>query len=252
MGSTRTTDGSAFVLEDETKVGKLLYFEDVDEFRTFYNEYEIGKLMGKANVGPKVYTFYILSTGRPNLVSSNLLKNAPPGNQAIYIIMENLGYGALNLQTLEEFIKAGNPYPYEQIKSLMARMQKQNILHGDLHANNILIKTYKSGIKKVYFIDYGRSTRVPYKNVKNVNSYLITKGYTPHAGYAGYYNSPNTGVPRGVNQKILNRNFVGLSAKLPPKKKKQQPVVASLKKMFKTAPRTKKPRKTKAKAKNNV
>jgi hypothetical protein len=162
--------------------------------------------------------------------------------------MENLEHGAVKLQTLTEFINAGNPYPYEQIKRLMARMKKGEILHGDLHANNILIKTYKSGVKRVYFIDYGRSIRIPYKTVKNVNSYLINKGYTPHVGYAGYYNSPNMGVPRGVNQQILNRNFVLLKAKRPVKPKKYPPVNASIKKLFKTVPRT---RKTKTKTKAN-
>jgi tRNA A-37 threonylcarbamoyl transferase component Bud32 len=126
---------------------------------------------------------------------------------AVYIIMQNIAHGASKLQSLFEYVKAGNPYPEKKIRILMARMRKAGVLHGDLHAENILVKTFTgSRYFRVYFIDYGRSIYVPAN--RNVRTHLIQKGYMnmTENKFPGYFESPTSGVPRSVNQTILNRN----------------------------------------------
>ncbi len=241
IGSEQTLGGVSFVLQDETKVGKLIFLRDINddilmrETNDALREYDFSKRMGNANIGPKVYTYYAVMF-KPNTkyyFHANLLSNHRKlSDSAIYIIMENLEYGASKLQTLEEYIRAGNEYPLQQINLLMARMKKRNVLHGDLHANNILVKTYKSGVKKVYFIDYGKSMTVPQKN--NVDLFLRERGYSKHPEAPEYYQ--NKYNVRGVNQKVLNRNKRNLGARMPTKKKPTTPVgpSPSLKKLFKT------------------
>ncbi len=212
VGARRTTDGAAFLLDDETKIGKFLFYSTAQEKMDIVREFEIGKKMGELGIGPRVFRYYIVKTPTTPQVSSNLLRNRrAPGKMAVYIIMQNLAHGASKLQSLFEYVKEGNPYPEKKIRVLMARMRKAGVLHGDLHSENILVKTFAgSRYFRVYFIDYGRSIYVPAN--KNVRTHLIQKGYTNMTAnkFPGYFESPTTGVPRSVNQTILNRNAKAL------------------------------------------
>lgn len=207
VGSSRTADGAAFVLEDPTKVGKLIFFKDAYQSRRIINEYEIGKRMGELGIGPRVYDFYFV-TGAESPESVNLLRNALPGNTGVYIIMQNLANGASDLKTLYDYIvKDGRPYPYKQIKLLLMRMKKAGVLHGDLHMQNILVKTFAaSGKVRVYFIDYGRSKKIP--SNKTVQQYMYDMYYNPSVQYPNYFVSPTTGNLVGNNARILERNRV--------------------------------------------
>lgn len=212
VGSTRTADGAAFVLEDPTKVGKLVFYGDSGEKRRILREYDVGKRMGELGVGPRVYGFYVVKSLTTRVSSNNLLAGGRiPGNMGIYIIMQNLANGASKLESLDEYVKEGNPYPLKQIKIIGARMRRAGVLHGDLHARNILVKTFAaSGKVRVYFIDYGRSIMVP-PDVRNTESYMrnVLK-YSPMEKYPGYFASPIMGTPIGNNTSILIRNALML------------------------------------------
>lgn len=236
VGSTRTTDGAAFVLDDESKVGKIVYYRDSGEKANVLREYRIGKQMGDAGVGPKVYTYYTIKTRMPWLVARNMLSQNVPGQFALFIIMENLAYNAKKLQTLTDYVNRGNPYPYEQVQRLKGILVKHGVLHGDLHSNNIMVKTRSNGSIRVYFIDFGRSlSGIPRRSER----YLRRIGYTPHKGYPGYYNSPD-GTPRGINQKILNRNLKKLGGVRTTRKTSSSSFV-SIKNLFRTPSRRKTP-----------
>lgn len=208
VGSSRTADGVAFVLEDPTKVGKLIFFKDAYQRRRIINEYEIGKRMGELGIGPRVYDFYFVM-GAESPTSVNLLRNALPGKTGVYIIMQNLANGASDLKTLYDHVKDGRPYPFKQIKLLLMRMKKAGVLHGDLHAKNILVKTFAASRKvRVYFIDYGRSITVP-PTVADSRAYMFyVKRYTPSSQYPNFLVSPTTGTLIGNNARILERNRV--------------------------------------------
>jgi hypothetical protein len=231
VGSDRTADGAAFVLSDESKVGKILYYESAEEKKEILREYEIGYKMGNANVGPKVYTYFTIKTAKPGIVNQNLLSNRTPGMKAIFIVMENLMHNAVKLQSLSDYVKDGNPYPYQKVMRLKALLAKHKILHGDLHSQNIMVKTKRDGSFRVYFIDFGRSIYIP-PGIKNVKSYLTVSGYKRVNGYRGYYTSPS-GVPRGLNENILTRNMRLLGGSRPKRTKVPAPNFVTIEQLFK-------------------
>jgi hypothetical protein len=208
VGSSRTADGAVFILRDPSKVGKIVFYNTDKKRRRIMNEFRIGKRMGDVGVGPRVYDYFkIRNIDLIKLPQNLLARRGRLYRNAIFIIMQNLGYGAKKIETLSEYVRAGNPYPYGQMKAVYERMihrhgmKNMMLLHGDLHMGNVLVRTFMNDKKRLYFIDYGRSIFIPYDNA------LLS---------AGYYISPKMGVPRGINTQIVARNVRNFKVALRP------------------------------------
>lgn len=212
VGTSRTADGAVFILRDPSKVGKIIFFNNDRKRRQIMNEFRIGKRMGEIGVGPRVYDYFkIRNIDLVKLPQNLLAKGSKLYRNAIFIIMQNLGYGVKKIETLSEYVRAGNPYPYGQMKSIYDRMihrhgvKNMMLLHGNLHMGNIIVRTFMNGKKRLYFIDFGRSMYVPYEG--NTRNTLLSTGYKPYTKYPGYYISPKTGNPIGINTEIVMRNI---------------------------------------------
>lgn len=203
IGSSVTAEGAAFVLDDESKVAKILFFDTESQRLQYLKEYEIGKELGDAGVGPKVYTYYYILVGAQDKIPNNMMTKQAT-RSAMYIIMENLAHNAKKLMSLWDYVRT-HPYPARQVETLLQKLESKKILHGDLHSGNIMVKIRSDGTKRLYFIDFGRSMRIT--NAQRVNnSYFRQRGYVPTPGYPGYY-TPMNGDPVGINRLILQRNF---------------------------------------------
>ncbi len=215
-GSTRTADGAAFLLRDERYIGKIVYYSSEKQLKDVLREYEIGKKMGEIGVGPMVKEYFMIESASRN-VPRNLLRNGGVGRKALYIIMENLAYGAADLLSYYEYFKKRNMSIVNKLAPLVRKMRNYDIVHGDMHMENILVKVFKNGHVRVYIIDYGRSAYVPstisnrniarylknqlmHKTVSNRSNYLESPGETYRAPH------PLTYIPR-VSPKNNNVNI---------------------------------------------
>lgn len=213
-GSTRSADGAAFLLRDKKLVGKIVYYRTDGQLQSILREYEIGKKMGDIGVGPQVMRYYMVHTDY-KLQPRNITAHGGATPNAVYIIMENLAYGADDLQPYWKM-----PYP-TLLSPLIEKMRNHGVLHGDLHGNNILVKLYKNGRVRVYIIDYGRSIYIPSNTTNianymkrhllhatnsNVSDYLISPGLTYRAPSPRVY-VPNAGLIRNKNNVNIPNNF---------------------------------------------
>jgi len=206
-GSTRSADGAAFLLRDKKLVGKIVYYTTDDQLKSILREYEIGKKMGEIGVGPQVMRYYTIHTDY-RFQPRNITAYGGATPDAVYIIMENLAYGAVDLQPYWKM-----PYP-DILSKLIEKMRKYGVLHGDLHGNNILVKVAENGRVRVYIIDYGRSIYIP-SNTSNIANYMkrhllhATNSNVPHylASPGGTYRAPSPlvkvpKVPRKNNNNV--------------------------------------------------
>jgi predicted Ser/Thr protein kinase len=212
VGTTRTADGAVFLLRDPSKVGKIVFYGTERGRRQIMNEFRIGQKMGEIGVGPKVYGYFKIKGINLVKLPMNLLsKGSKLDRNAIFIVMQNLGYGVKKIETLNEYVRLGNPYPYGQMKSVYDRMihrhgvKNMMLLHGNLHMGNVIVRTFMNGKKRVYFIDFGRSMYIPYEG--NTRNTLLSAGYKPHPNAPGYYTCPKTRVAKGINTNIVARNI---------------------------------------------
>lgn len=182
----KSSDGVAFVLNDESKVGKLILCKYETDYYRAEREFLIGRAMGRKGIGPKVYTFYGVNTsmvtrhvnknfnnkkllsGENELELDQIVKNIVIKKRIfskkiddiygfVFIVMDNLGYNVKKIQTLREYLKQGHAYPTNSIRNLHKRMENSGVVHGNLHRSNIIVITDNQGKVKVYFIDFGRS-----------------------------------------------------------------------------------------------
>ncbi len=226
----RSADGAAFILQDESKVGKFILCKTKNQYMKAEREFFIGRSMGETGIGPKVYDYYSLTLdgiitknktrklSNENLIKvDNIMMNAfynkngvnrrifsqPPvdfNGGIMYIIMENLSYGAKRMETLFEyfrrkkneiknwdnFINFKNRTRYNVNQTLTQKMKNMGVLHGDLHSNNVIVKTLANGSVRFYAIDYGRS--LLFNSYDNLSKMRVT------------------GVPRNHP---LNSKFIG-------------------------------------------
>lgn len=201
VGSTRTADGAAFVMSDDKFVGKVIFYDDDETYQAALQEYEIGSAAGSIGVGPKYYAAYALTID-PKMIPANFLRNYEvKSTSAVLLLMENLGYKAQRLETVWDYAKRTGVYPIDDIEDLLEAMQDYRILHGDLHAGNILVRTEMNGSISLYVIDFGRSVRLQYHE-KRLN--FLVRG-TEIPGHRGYFNI--NGKIVGSNANLVNRNY---------------------------------------------
>lgn len=197
--------GSAYLFSDERYVGKLLFYREQEELEKFATEYEISKMMGDLGVGPKVYAFVELDFGFGRLPKE--VSRFPAGTYGMLIIMENLAYGAKKLETLHDYVERTNTYPEKQVVSLYNKLRQAQVLHGDLHSNNILVKTNASNNIRLYFKSYKHSLR--HMSNSNINNMFRNVNLNNMNGYK----NTNNGNMIGLNKYVLNRNYKRLTGK---------------------------------------
>ena len=108
-------------------------------------EFQISKLMGKHQLGPKIYESFLCKT---------IDASAPGGTVTkVYIIMSHMNRGGLGDFSQENLV---NDDFLESLKNKIQKMHDLNILHQDLHIANVLVNE-ESGIFVPYIADFGLS-----------------------------------------------------------------------------------------------
>lgn len=202
LGS-RSASGAVFQLgRDETKVAKFIFSSGNETD----GEIMIGKILGDAGIGPKIYASYVtpITKNRINALEANAKRNQLNWNGKInlfnnyestplsskfnnktgfdkmyIIIMEKLSGFTLQ-QVLNNAPGTQNIRVSEkELIDLVTKMHKLGIVHGDMHLNNIYVQVYPNGRTKLKIIDFGRSfmraNNRGFKNPKNVNNYITGK-----------------------------------------------------------------------------
>ena len=197
VGKTVTADGAVFEMNDPRYVGKLIFPEN--NVAQIDKEFRIGKKLGNLGIAPKVYSKkFVKFYGTEYLPTNLLISPSKRSTEAYLIIMENLAYGASKLESLWDYVHRVGVYPTRQVGTLYRKLVENRIIHGDLHAGNIMVKTLPSGKIRLYLIDFTRS-------VEGVTSSNYLKGRKGLSNYPGYYYVNSNVV--GNNAAILNRNF---------------------------------------------
>lgn len=144
------------------KIEEYLFVENIDEFITRKNnEYKLLKTVGINNIGPKIYNNY-------------------------YIIINNKLYNILIMEyidgkTLADYLQT-ETYTENKINKIkklinkkIDKLHKLNIIHADLHLNNIMIIEKNNKIN-IFIIDLGlsRETNNMISELKK-NNYNILK-----------------------------------------------------------------------------
>ena len=146
-------------LFDENK--NKYFIENIDEFITRKNnEYKLLNIVGINNIGPKIYNNHYI-------IINNQLYNI--------LIMEYIDgktlYDYLRIETYTE-------NKINKIKKLINKkinkLHKLNIIHGDLHLNNIMIVEKNNKIN-IFIIDLGlsRKTNNKISELKNYNYNIL-------------------------------------------------------------------------------
>ena len=146
-------------LFDENK--NKYFIENIDEFITRKNnEYKLLNIVGINNIGPKIYNNHYI-------IINNKLYNI--------LIMEYIDgktlYDYLRIETYTE-------NKINKIKKLINKkinkLHKLNIIHGDLHLNNIMIVEKNNKIN-IFIIDLGlsRKTNNKISELKNYNYNIL-------------------------------------------------------------------------------
>ena len=116
-------------------------------------EFEISKLMGNENIGPKVYSSSI------KMFTSEMILNK----------MNNTFASKQNITKTD----------MKDILTLIVRMHRLGYDHFDIHGNNIMYKTSKNGKVQWRLIDFGRSAKICSKFIdidyKNTIKFITTE-----------------------------------------------------------------------------
>jgi tRNA A-37 threonylcarbamoyl transferase component Bud32 len=149
------------------KIDELKNFENIDEYITRKNnEYKLLNTVGINNIGPKIYNNH-------------------------YIIVNNKLYNILIMEyidgkTLADYL-ATETYTENKINKIkklinkkINKLHKLNIIHGDLHLNNIMIVEKNNKIN-IFIIDLGLSGKTNNKiSELKKNNYNIMKYVNMH------------------------------------------------------------------------
>ena len=125
------------------------------------NEYKNGKVTGSHKITPKYYNLHFLY------------------NKHDYKMISIIEMEAIKGKTLEKYLINKKKLNYNETKILqnkIEKLHKLNIVHGDLHAGNIMITT-KNKKFDVFLVDLGFSSTKHnlFKRSKNLNYTYIKK-----------------------------------------------------------------------------
>lgn len=118
----------------------MLYWNNYNYLKEFMkincHEFNLSKTIGKDNIGPKTYHLYFAYDSHQNNICS-------------IMIMEYL-----DGETLANYKKKVTDEIKKQLSTQIKKLHKLNIIHQDLHMNNIMIVNKNKKIY-VYIIDLG-------------------------------------------------------------------------------------------------
>lgn len=145
--------GTAFLIEKNGVkfIAKTINLEKFivypyNDVNMILREIENQKKMSDIDVAPKYYDSYICKEN---------------GNLTVFIIMEYMSEGTLN-----SYLAKGNKLTPELKKKLDDKidlMHKNQILHTDLHNENVLLTKKKNGELDIYIADWGLSINMSNK-----------------------------------------------------------------------------------------
>ena len=244
LGTRRSLDGAVFDIGNNKVLKFILTGRGhATNMDTIVDEFLIGKKMGEAGLGPKVYEMHQIVV--PNLLSlKNAIANWPTLNNVRKIFKAQNLQGNINnmytrhpgsitfnifqnwyyernshynkmkegaviiMENISSAVTLGeyvkkHPFPLKEYMELVDKMHAIGIAHGDMHPGNIMVKKEINKIK-LYAIDFGRSSN---KNRNSIYTF-VNKLQNNHerAKAAGYnYPKPESPPPR----KIVPRSRLG-------------------------------------------
>lgn len=143
--------GTVFLVEKDNKKyaikNQFINFNDVwmsknEHLKKIKNEIDISILMGKKNIGPKIYDYYICPLDM--------------NRTSVLIVMEWMTEGTLSNWLLNNRLTKAYQ---KKINDKITKMHKEKIVHSDIHANNIFVT--KKGSKIEFYIgDFGLSKTI--------------------------------------------------------------------------------------------
>lgn len=206
VGNYRTAEGAAFVMSDDKYVGKVIFYNNKHHRDRALKEFDIGSVAGAAGVGPKYYAAYELAVD-PAAIPGNLMHSKVSTNTAILLLMENLGHNAQKVESLIAYAERTGEYPIEKVNELVSNLAKAGIGHGDLHNENILVRTERDGSITIYAIDFGFSifTAPGEGNLKN--SLIATQNYGDFVVRQKRAKAKTPSPPKAKTPTRLPKNF---------------------------------------------
>lgn len=143
--------GTVYLVEKNNKKyaikNQFINFNDVwmtknQHLKQIKNEIDISILMGKKNIGPKIYDYYICP------IDMN--------RTSVLIVMEWMTEGSLSNWLLNNTLTKAHQ---KQINEKLEKLHKEKIVHSDLRDDNIFVT--KKGSKIEFYIgDFGLSKTI--------------------------------------------------------------------------------------------
>lgn len=139
--------GSVYLVEKGNKkyaiknqfIKDTMWTSRTENIKQIKNEIEISIKMGKKNIGPKIYDYYMCDVDFDKTT--------------VIIVMEYMNEGTLSNWLVNNKLTKKHK---EQINDKIEKMHNENILHLDIHDENIFVS--KKGSKIEFFIgDFGLS-----------------------------------------------------------------------------------------------
>ena len=141
--------GSVLLICDKNKPSdckalKVVKIKTREKLKDFLDEIKYGRLFSNYGLGPEIF--------------DTLLLNRPNGKKLGIIVMEKID------MTLEKFLRDEQRRDtldriINWIQHYVNQMCKYNLVHGDLHFDNIGLKLTKDGKMRPLLIDFGYSSR---------------------------------------------------------------------------------------------
>jgi serine/threonine protein kinase len=223
LGTKKSADGVVLDLpyarapDGKKVVGKFIFSDGFGSAQQAQAEYNLTKLMGDKGLGPKVYGFYCISNPDINGVTSfvkhihnktgintsnsNMMKyktNMNMFNDVFVMVMENL-YTNKYLKaayTVDDAATKQFPIPIDKVRASIDAMHKLGIVHGDMHAGNIMIQIIKKPMLpekfRVVIIDFGRSLK---SSTPLNNASANALGMANRTKKNAWWYSNNTNIP---------------------------------------------------------
>lgn len=199
LGTMRSADGVVVDLPHskapggKNVVAKFIFASTQADLNRARQEYDIGKMMSIANIGPKVYAYYevdiptnmnlnnMFKKASGNSNSSNLFQynvNVKNFKYCVIIIMENLykNKGVVDTYSVSDGFDNYKVIPFQKIRNLINKMHYLGIIHADMHPHNVMVQKIKGVFGFTYrpvIIDFGRSlkTNKTFKSNENANAF---------------------------------------------------------------------------------
>ncbi len=193
---------------------QLLKIMGENEIETLNNELKLTIAMSQLGISPPAGPFFVYNKlcQRDDIKLKKIKRELSHirdirDHSKIERIFDNQYIGLILMEkivgkTLDEYIKVGTVSPttkqqvYNSICTLIQRMHHNNIVHGDLHTQNILIENSNS---RPWIIDWGLS-----KNISKEKKWIYNRGLGDTCSVKKWRNWGNCNNDRRVECKKAN------------------------------------------------